>query len=164
MKIGHAAALALVGWYLMIPPPGAHGPNLAAPLNQWVYAPVKRKQRCAFQSYSTLEECEARKRKDLKDCIVVEGEDDPILSDARCVRSDELPKPVPLRRMPPPKSGFVPLSQWTRVGAFQSEEYWDSKRAALSKMESSLGDYRRLPAEQVYDAQCPGSDDPRLKP
>jgi hypothetical protein len=95
MRVWRAAALVLVGWYLMIPPLGAHRPNVAASVNQWMYAPVKRKQRYAFQPHSTLEECEARKGKDLKDCIVVEGEDDPILRDGRCVRSDEVPKPPP---------------------------------------------------------------------
>ncbi len=34
--IGHAAALALVGWYLMVPPTGCSGrPNPKAPLSQW---------------------------------------------------------------------------------------------------------------------------------
>jgi hypothetical protein len=36
MKLRHAAALALVGWYLMIPPALPNGqPNLGAPLSQW---------------------------------------------------------------------------------------------------------------------------------
>jgi|HubBroStandDraft_6_1064221.scaffolds.fasta_scaffold214846_3 hypothetical protein len=37
MTIRHAAALALVGWYLMVPPaiPGTHEVNQSAPLSQW---------------------------------------------------------------------------------------------------------------------------------
>jgi hypothetical protein len=38
MKLRHAAALALVGWYLMVPPPVIHSSvpvNLDAPLSEW---------------------------------------------------------------------------------------------------------------------------------
>jgi hypothetical protein len=37
MKSRHAAALALVGWYLMLPPAGTDGklPNVNAPLSIW---------------------------------------------------------------------------------------------------------------------------------
>ena len=38
MKPRHAAALALVGWYLMVPPPVIHSSvpvNLDAPLSEW---------------------------------------------------------------------------------------------------------------------------------
>jgi hypothetical protein len=36
MKSRHAAALALVGWYLMVTPLSKHGPNgKTAPLSQW---------------------------------------------------------------------------------------------------------------------------------
>jgi hypothetical protein len=39
MKVRHAAALALVGWYLMVPPlieiEGKRKPNLDAPISEW---------------------------------------------------------------------------------------------------------------------------------
>jgi hypothetical protein len=37
MNLRHAAALALVGWYLMVPQPDAPGkaPNFKAPLSRW---------------------------------------------------------------------------------------------------------------------------------
>jgi len=38
MKLSHAAALALIGWYLMVPPPVVHNRlpvNLEAPLSEW---------------------------------------------------------------------------------------------------------------------------------
>ena len=35
MKPRHAAALALVGWYLMIPPFVGHRPQPEAPLSRW---------------------------------------------------------------------------------------------------------------------------------
>ena len=42
MKLYHATALALVGWYLMIPPTGRNYPtgNVAAPLSQWSKRPT----------------------------------------------------------------------------------------------------------------------------
>ncbi len=35
MNPRHAAALALVGWYLMIPPDNGTGVNIEAPLSKW---------------------------------------------------------------------------------------------------------------------------------
>ena len=63
MKPRHAAALALVGWYLMVPPPGpprstganTAPPNKNAPLNQWT----------TRNSYDSAQACEAAMRKDL---------------------------------------------------------------------------------------------------
>jgi hypothetical protein len=37
------------------------------------------------------------------------------------------------------------------------------KRATLSKLDPALSAYRGVPPEQVYEAQCVASDDPRLK-
>ncbi len=59
----HAAALALVGWYLMAPPPGpprstfanTAPPNDGAPLNQWT----------TWDSYDSAQGCEAAKKKSL---------------------------------------------------------------------------------------------------
>ena len=56
MNLRHAAALALVGWYLLVPP---HGPNgrwdPRAPLSKWVMD----------GSYDTAKECDARYHRDL---------------------------------------------------------------------------------------------------
>jgi hypothetical protein len=49
MKSRHAAALALAGWYLMVPPPLASNPNkpdLSAPLSKWT---VRKKTVTAAQ-------------------------------------------------------------------------------------------------------------------
>lgn len=38
MNLRHAAALVLVGWYLMVPPLGGNGKNdTTAPLNRWTH-------------------------------------------------------------------------------------------------------------------------------
>ena len=63
MNFRHAAALALVGWYLMVPPPGpprsaganTAPPNHTAPLNQWTIR----------NSYDSAQACEAAKKTDL---------------------------------------------------------------------------------------------------
>jgi hypothetical protein len=63
MKSRHAVALALVGWYLMVPPPGpprstgasTAPPNNTAPLNQWTIR----------NSYDSAQACEAAKKKTL---------------------------------------------------------------------------------------------------
>jgi len=51
MNLRHAAAIALVGWYLMMPLTGRDYPmgNVDAPLTQWVKRPT---------IYRTKEECE----------------------------------------------------------------------------------------------------------
>lgn len=51
MKPRHAAAIALVGWYLMMPPTGRDYPmgNLDAPLSQWLKRPT---------TYRDKDECE----------------------------------------------------------------------------------------------------------
>ena len=51
MRSRHAAALALVGWYLMVPPAGRDYPmgNVAAPLSQWLKRPT---------TYRDKDECE----------------------------------------------------------------------------------------------------------
>ena len=84
MNVRHAAALALVGWYLMIPPFGTHEPNLTAPLYQWFYADWDPEKVRPIEPYLSLAECEAQKAKRLKDSI----DRNPYLRDARCVKSD----------------------------------------------------------------------------
>ena len=51
MNLRHAAALTLVGWYLMMPPTGRDYPlgNVDAPLSQWLKRPT---------IYRDKEECE----------------------------------------------------------------------------------------------------------
>ena len=53
MKKTHAAALALVGWYLMMPPrdPLTYLPDRSAPMTQWLQ----------LQAFDTAKECEAYK-------------------------------------------------------------------------------------------------------
>lgn len=63
MKPRHAVALALVGWYLMVPPPGqprstganTAPPNDSAPLTQWT----------TRNSYDSAQACEAAKKQSL---------------------------------------------------------------------------------------------------
>jgi hypothetical protein len=52
MRFPHAAALALVGWYLMVPPFSAKDVSYDKPLSDW--QPV--------DNYSTKTECEEGKR------------------------------------------------------------------------------------------------------
>jgi hypothetical protein len=59
MKLRHSAALALVGWYLIAPPPKSRGRqaiDLHAPLGRWLI----------FHTYETFQDCEDD-RKDLVD-------------------------------------------------------------------------------------------------
>jgi hypothetical protein len=37
------------------------------------------------------------------------------------------------------------------------------RRLSRSKLDPAEGKYRGLPPEEVYDAQCVASDDPRMK-
>jgi hypothetical protein len=55
MKPRHAAALALVGWYLMVPPviPHSHDPDLYGSKSKW----------SAYGPFSSQDECERRRQK-----------------------------------------------------------------------------------------------------
>jgi hypothetical protein len=58
VKLHHAAALALVGWYLMVPPLGTDGmPDSKAPLSRWTIA--------VSGSYDTARACKERISDDL---------------------------------------------------------------------------------------------------
>jgi hypothetical protein len=60
MKLRHAAALALVGWYLMFAPTGSDDfPNIKAPLSTW-------QQR---HSYDKASECEDDKVKSIDSLV-----------------------------------------------------------------------------------------------
>src|SRR5271170_3129792 len=47
VNLHHAAVLAFVGWYLMLPPMQGGRPNESAPLSQWVI----------IESFNTAKEC-----------------------------------------------------------------------------------------------------------
>jgi hypothetical protein len=88
VKIWHVAALALTGWYLMVPPPLSHSRDRA-----------------------------------------------------------------------------VRLSRWTTTGTFESKKACEAERNHFSKVDPGAevaGD--PPPADEVYDAECVATDDPRLKP
>jgi len=61
MNPRHAAALALVGWYLMVPPlmtpcPSKHPPKHPPPLNFWGKAPLRRWD--TVRSFNRADDCE----------------------------------------------------------------------------------------------------------
>jgi hypothetical protein len=57
MKRHHAAALALISWYLMVPPAKSTGePDLRAPLSKWV----------TDGSYDTVQACHKRYQDDVQ--------------------------------------------------------------------------------------------------
>jgi hypothetical protein len=75
MKLRHAAALALVGWYLMVPPQtrtwwiGEERYDDAAPLNRWTIE----------QSFDKAELCEAARQATQAGHAVCVATDDPRL-------------------------------------------------------------------------------------
>jgi hypothetical protein len=60
MNLRHAAALALTGWYLIVPPPvgtreGAITPDIKAPISQWVQmGQYDNADDCATAQYGAL--------------------------------------------------------------------------------------------------------------
>jgi hypothetical protein len=83
MKPRHAAALALVGWYLMTPPlaKDAIHPDKSVPLKNWN----------RFQSFDSAKECEQRLMGFVKNYFVAKGPDfywEP-LADGECIASDD---------------------------------------------------------------------------
>jgi len=46
------------------------------------------------------------------------------------------------------------------AGAFEIEKDCDAERLRLSKFNPTLGSYRGLPPEEIYDVQCIPTDDP----
>ena len=89
MNLRHAAALALVGWYLMIPPPmdlsdGSVVPDLSAPLSRWL----------AREPFRTADDCTAELEVMRLRGEQVRREEHYPRSDlyeytSRCVRSDD---------------------------------------------------------------------------
>jgi hypothetical protein len=80
MNIRHAAALALVGWYLMVPPriPGTGEVNQGVPLSQW----TKRRL------FPHNEGCEAAKARLRQDALAAQTQND--AADPRRGRNPEL--------------------------------------------------------------------------
>ena len=95
MKIRHTAALALVGWCLMIPPaiPGTYEVNQSAPLSQWTIRRI----------FPHNEGCEAPKARLRELALAAQGQRDVlarrsqrnpdshcVLCKAQCVAEDDL--------------------------------------------------------------------------
>jgi hypothetical protein len=84
MNLHHAAALALVGWYLMVPPRNPHPfikgdyTDTAAPLSKWAH----------LASSDSAKECEARKSDYLKTVAQVPSLAQAAL-EAECIASDD---------------------------------------------------------------------------
>ena len=83
MKL-HAAALALVGWYLMTPPlTGSSGIATQAPLTQWT---------AIGSSYPSEEKCQQAKQDMLRGPTHLNNLDDQhllALQESRCVATDD---------------------------------------------------------------------------
>jgi hypothetical protein len=63
-----------------------------------------------------------------------------------------------------PRAKRIPaLSHWTIVREFDAEKECDAERVKSSTVDPTLGEYRGMPPEEIYDAQCIAADDPRLK-
>jgi hypothetical protein len=91
MKFRHAAALALVGWYLMTPPPGPSGkPDFSAPLSEWSHM-------AAFDGAATCKkEHDSEFKSAQKAPMDVKNEDDLEVRDlasavkaSRCIATDD---------------------------------------------------------------------------
>jgi hypothetical protein len=85
MKLRHAAALALLGWYLVVPPPlDSSGPDLHAPLSHWNQA----------QAFDTAAQCETQLVQ-LRKTISAErpraqlDEADQAMKSAKCIATDD---------------------------------------------------------------------------
>jgi hypothetical protein len=79
MKSSHAAALVLVGWYLMLPAqPVERGTASAAPSPEAA---------STFAVYKTQRQCEERRRELLDDPVIGER-----MADAKCLNA-EAPRP-----------------------------------------------------------------------
>ena len=87
MRLRHAAAVALVGWYLMVPPVVGQGSGR----NVWNHAPLRKWERAA--TFDSEEVCNQRLRasrtvkgpfENFTQALVAEQ-----FSHGRCVRSDD---------------------------------------------------------------------------
>jgi hypothetical protein len=80
MRLRHAAALALVGWYLMVPPFQRGGVNLDAPLRSWRL----------FGSYDTAKDCEDDHLEMVEKSKHAAPSGHLIIELAQCIASDDL--------------------------------------------------------------------------
>jgi hypothetical protein len=80
MRLRHAAALALVGWYLMVPPFQRGGVNLDAPLRSWRL----------FGSYDTANDCEDDHLEMVEKSKHAAPSGHLIMELAQCIASDDL--------------------------------------------------------------------------
>lgn len=90
MNPRHVAALALMGWYLMIPPLSPYGPfaDASAPLSKWnVYAAYDEAQQCneAYVEYNHLMERKKATHPSDKNAGSLATQ----LLDAQCIASDD---------------------------------------------------------------------------
>jgi hypothetical protein len=94
MAIRHAAALALVGWYLMVPPaiPGTGQVNQSAPLSQWTIRHLFPRNEGCEAAKSRLHQ-EALAAQTQNDAEARRGLRDPdshcILCNAQCVAEND---------------------------------------------------------------------------
>ena len=70
MKLRHAVALALVGWYLMAPPMRKGAPNYHAPLGSWNMS----------KAYDSARDCEADREAAKQACAQVPDDEKPLTS------------------------------------------------------------------------------------
>lgn len=94
MNLRHAAALALVGWYLMVPPaiPNSHEVNKSAPVSQWtIRRTFPLDAGCENAKYHLRTQALAAQAN--KDATGRRGRMDPdlfcILCNAACVSTDD---------------------------------------------------------------------------
>jgi hypothetical protein len=80
-RVCYAAALALVGWYLMLPPMRGGQPDETAPLSQWVI----------IESFNTAKECNMLLQADAESRTHFTPANEPLLkaSAAECVTADD---------------------------------------------------------------------------
>jgi hypothetical protein len=92
MKLSHAAALALVGWYLMVPPTikkdGGYEADFNAPLSRWsVNTPFDSTTECAALNSEVV--LEYKKRLDKARIHSFEWAVAQSLVDSQCISTDD---------------------------------------------------------------------------
>ncbi len=86
MNLRHTAALALVGWYLMVPPMHNGAPNYHAPLRSWNMS----------KANDSARDCEADREAGKQACAQVPDDEKPLTSGcadtfdrSRCIATDD---------------------------------------------------------------------------
>jgi hypothetical protein len=92
MNLRHAAALALVGWYLMTPPPLFHSKvdvDLDAPLSKWtVYSAFDSAQECEAEKVADFHLANQKALGDPTDDPKLRGVRDQLMT-AQCIATDD---------------------------------------------------------------------------